>query len=640
VNLSAAWSSRAARYALPLLVCVAAGAYFAWRPSVVNPAFPAFSWLVLGAELLGFARLMTFLLSAVRITGRQAPPPPPGRRVDVFVTTVDEPFEMIRRTAMAALAIRYPHETWLLDDGDRSELRGLAGELGCRYLARAERADAKAGNLNHALAHASGEFVVLLDADHVADARFLDRTLGYFRDPRVAFVQTPQEFFNADSYQHLSPRRTTSNGASFFHHVIQSSRDRANATMLTGSAAVIRRRALDGIGGFATGTVTEDVHTSLRLHAAGWRSIFHPEILAVGIAPFDAAGFNVQRLRWARGAVQLALRENLLGKSGLSPAQRRWYLLHVASNLEGWRHVFIYALPVVMLLTGISPLQTDAASFVVHFVPYFLATLLACSALGQGHLRPFESTVYNLARAPTAIVATFTAQRERHFAVTPKTRSPRPRSLEGTPPLLVLLVTLGAIAFALVQAQAGRWPLGGGALALLVAWAGFHVAVAARLLLLTGRCSRDRRVATRFRTRFALRLTPAGEPAAAHAVLIVAATADGFTLRSPSGAAPPAPGAYTGVLELAGERFAFELVVRPAPAGTVAGGPLRWADARARARFDLALHRHALAQFASGARLATEAGLPSGADLRDPVVDVGGALFRLLEPAREHAHDR
>jgi cellulose synthase (UDP-forming) len=480
----------AARYALLALVCSAALIYFTWRGGAVNPAHPVFGWCVYAAELVGFARTLLFLLSAVRLSHRAAPEPAAGLHVDVFITTLDEPDAIVRRTLAAAHAMRYPHETWLLDDGNRPAMRALAEQIGCRYLARAKTTGAKTGNLNRALAAARGDFVAVFDADHVAAPAFLERTLGYFSDARVAFVQTPHEFRNGDSFDHLAPARTISHGQAAFHHVVQHSRDGANATVFPGSAAVFRRTALDAIGGFATGTVTEDVHTSLRLHAAGWHSVFHPEVVATGLAALDSAGYYAQRLRWAHGAVQLMVRENLTGRSGLTARQRQSYIFHVVSNLEGWRYLFVYVLPLAILITGVLPLRTAAAAFGLAFAPYCIASFLATTEFARGHGRVFESTVYNLTRIPTSIRATFGGGRtDRVFAVTPKTRGAQRGTHEDAFPWIVATAGIVAIAYGTGAALMGRTSLSGAALAAVVLWAGYNTAVAVRLIALTRRCA-------------------------------------------------------------------------------------------------------------------------------------------------------
>ena len=179
----------------------------------------------------------------------------------------------------------------------------------------------------------------------------MDRTLGYFGDERVGFVQTPHAFYNHDSFEHLSRQRVKSNGQAFFHHAIQRSRDAAGATLFAGSSAVFRRRALDDVRGFAAGTVTEDVETSLRLHARGWHSVFHGEVLSAGMAPVDAAGFSVnvcagRKVPWRSSSA------NLLRNPGLTPKQRRWYLDARREQRRRRPHLVIYALPIFMLVTG------------------------------------------------------------------------------------------------------------------------------------------------------------------------------------------------------------------------------------------------------------------------------------------------
>jgi cellulose synthase (UDP-forming) len=590
VDIPASSALVAVRYALVLLSCITGLVYFQWRSGVFNPLFPAYAWIVYGAEVLGFARTMIFLFSAVRLPHRDTPLAPEGLTVDVFVTTYNEPAGIVGRTLMAAIAIQYPHRTWLLDDGERPGMQQLARDLGCGYIARTEHANAKAGNLNHALAQTDGAFIAVFDADHVADPRFLDRTLGYFSDERLAYVQTPHEFFNVGSFEHLAPKRTTSNASSLFHSIVQRSRDASDATMFTGSSAVLRRQAIDDISGFATGTINEDIHSSLRLHAAGWKSRFHAEILSAGLAPLDAAAFCGQRLRWAQDAVQLLLRENVFAQ----PA----YLLHVASNLEGWRHLFIYALPIVILVTGILPVQTDAATFLAYFVPYFLATTVACAELSRGHIRFGASAVYNLARCPASIIAAFTAHREQRFHVTPKTRSPQRWLPETIFTCVLLLVTLGAVAYACGLVVFGRSPLAGSTVAVVVAWAAFHAITAARLLVLEHRCARDRRATTRFDENLVATLTRLDDSRVQYVVEVTAASADGLTLRNAHGAPPALAGEYRCELDVAGAHFSCAFSLRESGLG----GSLTYDGEATRGAFDLLLHHRARARFAAADR--------------------------------------
>ena len=183
-------------------MCAWACGYLFWRLGSFNEEALSFSLLLYAAELFGFVTALLHLMMTWRLTEHEPQPPPQDLTVDVFIPTINEPVDIVRRTVIAAMNMSYPHQTWLLDDGARPEMQRLAATLGCRYLSRRTNVNAKAGNLNNALAHSGADFVAVFDADHAPAKDFLERTLGFFSDPRVAFVQTPQDFFNLDSYQH------------------------------------------------------------------------------------------------------------------------------------------------------------------------------------------------------------------------------------------------------------------------------------------------------------------------------------------------------------------------------------------------------------------------------------------------------
>jgi hypothetical protein len=255
-------------------------------------------------------------------------------------------------------------------------------------------------------------------------------------------------------------------------------------------------------------------------------------------------------------------------------------------------------LPIVILVTGIVPLQTDALTFLAFFLPYFIVTTLACDEMARGHVRFGESAVYNLARAPASIVAALTAHRERNFRVTPKTRAPRRRLPETMFAYAFLLATLGAIAYACGAALAGRSPLPASTLAIVVAWAAYHVITALRLLLLENRCARDRRATTRFDENVEATLTPSGDPRGHYAVRAVAVSADGLTLQTQKDAPNPPAGDYHCVLEVADAPVSCRLTVREGGLG----GAVKWPDQAARTAFDLLLHQRAIERFAAADR--------------------------------------
>ncbi|HVX41897.1 MAG TPA: glycosyltransferase, partial [Gemmatimonadaceae bacterium] len=241
--------SRAQEYATRAVALIAwlySIYWITWRwTATLNWDAPVFSVTLVLAETYGLVMSTLLLLTVWRLKRREPPPAPERRTVDVFITCYDEPLQLIRRTALGACAIRYPHKTYILDDGKRDEVRAMARSLGIGYIRRKGNEHAKAGNLNNALRHTRGEFILQLDADHVPLPNILDRVLGYFNDARVAFVQTPQDFYNtSDSFTHVvndEGRRMWEENRIFFS-LIQPGKDAQNAAFFCGSCGILRRQ--------------------------------------------------------------------------------------------------------------------------------------------------------------------------------------------------------------------------------------------------------------------------------------------------------------------------------------------------------------------------------------------------------------
>jgi cellulose synthase (UDP-forming) len=474
--------------------------YLHWRLGSFNPAAPVLSRVIYAAEVFGFLTALLHFFMCWTMTVRRAAPPRVERSVDVFVPTYNESLALVRKTLLAALAMEHRHTVWLLDDGRRDEMRRLARELGCRYLTRPDNRHAKAGNLNHALQHSTAELVAVFDCDHAPRRDFLTQTLGYFDDERVAFVQTPQDFYNLDSYQHRGDAREGSvwTEQSLFFRVIQRGKDRWGAAFFCGSCAVVRRSALDDIGGFATGTVTEDLHTSIRLHARGWKSVYHAQPLAFGVAPESIEPFIGQRVRWGQGAMHVWRKEGLLTHKGLSWAQRLNYFASVLTYFDGWQKLVMYGAPVIVLLTGTMPLLTDTPSFLLHFVPYYLLTFWAFEEVGRGYGRTLLIEQYNMARFAAFAWATLAWILPRmSFKVTAKGRLAGSDLRFTLPHWLVLGFNAVAIPVGIgLYLAFGRLPVEG-----VVAnsiWAAVNGSLAAAVLVFTARRRRNARTGYRF----------------------------------------------------------------------------------------------------------------------------------------------
>ncbi len=582
------------------------------------------------AETYSFVDVGLFAMTMWRARTRPNPPPPPaGVTVDVFVTTVDEPVDLVMRTVVAARDMGYPHRTWVLDDGARPALREAAERAGVGYLVRGEDwmdrpRHAKAGNLNNALFRTDGELIVVLDADQVPQPYFLERTLGHFADPAVALVQTPQHFTNVTAADPLGSQ------APLFYGPIQQGKDGWDAAFFCGSNAVLRREALMQLGlvgyvretersvreALATGrrmvakarrrasapaevealagveraattalarlddaeplsevtyafqreldaissslvaadvaaiqadlralatlpiarddqldvvvvdeaalerlgerdwsplgavesvqalvravdvgrqheaqavmpvatmSVTEDMATAMHLHALGWRTVYHHERLASGLAPEDLGTMIGQRLRWAQGTLQVLLRENPLRLSGLRPGQRLMYLATMWSYLSGFAAVVYLVAPMVFLCFGVLPITAWSADFFARFLPFQLASQLLFVVAARG-LRTWRGQQYSLALFPVWIRAAVTAAanvwfgRPLSFAVTSKV----PGRTRGQwrlvwPQLTAMALLVAAAVVGVVRAVLGLAPWVG--TGVNVAWVAYDLVV-------------------------------------------------------------------------------------------------------------------------------------------------------------------
>ena len=374
-------------------------AYLGWRlletGRAANPEAFYVLWFV---ELYNFTSLVFLAFYGWRWSEPRRPPATPGYRVDVFVATYDESREVVEATLAGCAALRYPHETYLLDDGRRSEMELLAGEWGAHWISRPDNSHAKAGNINHALECTSGELILCLDADHVPLPDALDATVGYFDDETVALVQSPHDFYNQDSVQHYEPGR---HEQSMFFEVVCPGKDRHNGVYWCGSAAILRRTALVEVGGVATDTIAEDFHTTIKMHRAGWTTHYHDEVLVQGLAPLDMDGYLLQRDRWARGNLAVfRLPESPLRLfSGLGLRQRFSYFGSLFAYGAGLSRLAMIGLLVAVLVGGVLPARMTMLGLAVLWLPWTILAVTSATALCRGHLRTGESSHYTLVTA-------------------------------------------------------------------------------------------------------------------------------------------------------------------------------------------------------------------------------------------------
>lgn len=450
------------RHLLAVIAVIVTLYYLYWRVTeTFNPNAMFFSWALFGAEVFGAVTTFLFYFVVWNPLKREAPPPVTGATVDVMIPTKNESADLLRKTLLACNDLKYPHRTIVLDDGQRPEVKTLCEELGCVYLARETHEHAKAGNLNFGLQHSTAQYVAIFDADHVPLPHFIDRLIGYFRDEKVGFVQAPQEFYNIDSFQHRTdPKKKMIWGEQYlFFSLIQPGRDRWNAAYFVGSCAVIRRNALDDIGGFATGSITEDMLTSIKLHAKGWSSVYHNENLAYGIAAETLKPFHIQRQRWGVGSWQVFVKANPLLLKGLSFRQSLCYLSSMIYPLESIQKIIFYLTPPVALFTGVLPMKALDVNYLMHFIPYFIISILGFNEMARGFGGQIMLEQFSMGKFFTylkTMIIPFLPKKSKEFKVTPKSELGHAPVTLIMPQMLILLASLVAICWALIELLIGR----------------------------------------------------------------------------------------------------------------------------------------------------------------------------------------
>ncbi|MBP0582606.1 UDP-forming cellulose synthase catalytic subunit [Labrys sp. LIt4] len=342
--------------------------------------------------------------------------------VDVFIPSYNEGAELLAGTLAAALGMDYPPDklhVYLLDDGGTEQkrnskdlqaaveaqqrharLKRLCEELGANYLTRARNEHAKAGNLNNGLAHSSSDIVVVFDADHAPARDFLHSTVGFFRDdPSLFMVQTPHFFLNPDPIErNLRTFQKMPSENEMFYGIIQRGLDKWNSSFFCGSAAALRRSALEATEGFKGRSITEDCETAMELHARGWHSIYVDKPLIAGLQPATFASFIGQRSRWAQGMVQILLFQRPFMKRGLKISQRLCYM----SSILFWffplaRLVFLVA-PLFYLFFNLEIFVASGQEFLSYTLSYMLVNLMMQNYLYGSYRWPWISELYEYAQ--------------------------------------------------------------------------------------------------------------------------------------------------------------------------------------------------------------------------------------------------
>jgi cellulose synthase (UDP-forming) len=305
-----------------------------------------------------------------------SPKPPLIRnwKVDVLTTYVKgEPKKMLKESLIAIKNLNYPHETYLCDEEDDPELKTFCKEHHIHHISREHKINAKAGNINNALESvASGDICLILDPDHVVYPNFLEEVLPYFEDDRIGYVQVVQAYYN--QYETVIAKAAAEQTYQFYGPVMMTLNTYGSVPAI-GANCCFRRKALDSIGGHASG-LTEDLHTSLLLQAKKWKSVYNPVIVSKGLVPWNFSGYCLQQLKWAKGSFDLLFQVFPKYFHKLSMLQILTFLCVPFFYLSGLFSLFDFIIPIIALVFAIIPIKVSIVDFIIHYTPLFFSTFI------------------------------------------------------------------------------------------------------------------------------------------------------------------------------------------------------------------------------------------------------------------------
>ncbi len=292
----------------------------------------------------------------------KVPLPETGMKVAIFTTSAPgEPISMFENTLTALQNVTYPHTTYLLDSTDDPAFKAMAEKYGAVWLELINIPGAKAGKINEALKKTTEEFILILDPDHIVFPNFLDQTLGFFKDPSIGFVQVSQAYYN--QYKSFTAAGAAEQTYTFYGPTQMGLYGHGCAVAI-GANCTFRRKALESIGGHAEG-LAEDLMTSLRIHSAGWKSVYNPVVVSRGLVPEDFGSFCKQQLKWARGVFEVLFDELPHHFFKLTFWQKLSYGAIATYYFVGLLNFFFIIIPILYFITGILPAHMNFSDFLI-----------------------------------------------------------------------------------------------------------------------------------------------------------------------------------------------------------------------------------------------------------------------------------
>lgn len=432
--------------------------------------------------------------------------------VAIAVASYKEPLNILKETLICFYNLTYPNKHLYFLDDTRYDLpwdteenkkiyRKNIEELCQTYnvnLFRANWHGAKAGMINDFTDFLGGKFredflfypsskiktetekyIVIFDADMNPLPDFVEFVIDRMeKNPKAAFVQTPQYYSN---FEYNRVARAAGLQQAIFYEYICEGKNLQGAMFCCGTNVVFRREALEQIGGFDEGSVTEDFATSLKFHQKGWESVYLNKISAFGLGPDDLASFFKQQFRWARGTLGIFTRLPFdFIKNFRQYTINQWWEYFLASThyFVGIVFLIMVMFPVIYIFFDIPSYMADPLVYMSAFLPYIIMTFLLFILTLRKRKYPVRDMLsiflINAVTFPIFIKAAFSAILgiKNVFGITPKEGGSYLSLFSLAPQLITALICASTIVWGSLRMYYEREPFYG--LLFNVFWTAFN----------------------------------------------------------------------------------------------------------------------------------------------------------------------
>ena len=331
--------------------------------------------------------------------------------VDIIIATINEPISILKRTLDACCKIEYPIKelhVYVADDGNREEVKKLVESYNYGYITRTNNENAKAGNLNNAIKQTKSDYILFLDCDMEPKVNILNTMMPYFElyddhgeNEKIGFVQGPQKFVNIDIFQKaFNLKGKIPNDQNFFFNILQCTNSEINSVILCGTNVIIKREAINKIGGIATKSISEDFATGMLIENSGYRGIYVNKTVAIGYQETSLSGYIKQRTRWQRGCIQTGKKYKIFKQKGLRFNQKLQYRSAINYWYFGIKRFLFLIAPLMFWLFHIYLIKCSVKQLVLFWLPQYLIKRYLLDLNYSGNISSTWNKIYQTILMP------------------------------------------------------------------------------------------------------------------------------------------------------------------------------------------------------------------------------------------------